>query len=120
MAKRGPKPYKPDWNQVDKMCAIRCTGEEIAGCMSIDYDTLAAACKRDHKMKFSEYIEQKGCMGKMSLRRAQYTNAVTNMIPSMQIWLGKNWLGQKDKEETETKQSDMSEVLSKLIDKLPS
>ena len=30
-----------DWEQVDKMCAIQCTGEEIANVLSVDYDTLA-------------------------------------------------------------------------------
>jgi hypothetical protein len=37
-----------DWGQVDKMCAIQCTGEEIAGVLDIDYDTLSSACKREN------------------------------------------------------------------------
>ena len=85
-----------DWEQVDSMCLIQCTGEEMAGVLSVDYDTLASACKREKGMLFSEYIEQKRAGGKRSLRREQYTTAIDGSV-TMQIWLGKNWLGQTDK-----------------------
>ena len=76
-----------DWEQVNKMCAIQCTGEEIANVLGVDYDTLASACKRENKMLFSDYIGQRKSDGKMSLR------------PTMLVWLGKNWLKQTDKSE---------------------
>ena len=100
MGKRGPKAYQADWKKIDNMCAIKCTGEEITSILGVDYDTLSAACERDHKVKLSEYIEQKSAGGKMSLRRRQYTTAMDGN-PTMLIWLGKNWLGQKDKSDEE-------------------
>ena len=58
-----------DWEQVNKMCAIQCTGEEIANVLGVDYDTLASACKRENKMLFSDYIGQRKSDGKMSLKQ---------------------------------------------------
>ena len=118
MAKSGPKPYKADWTQVNKMCALHCTGEEIADMLAIDYDTLAKACKRDHKMQLSEYIRQKASTGKMSLRRTQFTTAMAGN-PTMLVWLGKNWLGQKDKSEEESR-DDVVSALAKAINNMPS
>ena len=95
-AKRGHRPLiKIDWNAVDTMCAIHCTGEEQASILGIDYDTLNTACKREQECSFSDYFKQKSSSGKMSLRRKQYTTAMDGNT-TMLVWLGKNWLGQKD------------------------
>jgi len=91
--------FDVNWDQVDELCAIQCTGEEIAGVLGCDYDTLATACKREKHLAFSDYFKQKASNGKMSLRRTQYTTAMEGN-PTMLVWLGKNWLGQTDKLET--------------------
>jgi len=88
-----------DWDQVDSMCQIQCTGEEIASVLNIDYDTLASACKREYKRSFSDYISEKKLGGKASLRRNQWKLAEDGNA-TMLIWLGKNVLDQKDKLET--------------------
>jgi hypothetical protein len=45
---------------------------------------------------FTEFREENNSLGKVSLRRAQLQTAMAgNHI--MQIWLGKQWLGQTDK-----------------------
>ena len=120
MGKRGPAGYKADWTAIDKMCAIHCTGEEIAAILAIDYDTLSAACKRDHKKKLSDYISEKQCTGKMSLRRKQYTTAMDGN-PTMLVWLGKNWLNQTDKlPEDKTNEVDaLIKAFAALSGKLP-
>lgn len=97
MGKRGPKPTKPDWSQVEKLAALHCTGEEIAEFLGISYDTLERACKREMQMKLADYLAQKKSIGRTSLRRAQYTKAVNEGNTTMLIWLGKQWLGQTDK-----------------------
>jgi len=48
-----------DWNDFDKLCAIQCTGEEIAAFFEVDYDTLNAICKREKGRGFSDYFAQK-------------------------------------------------------------
>ena len=94
-----------DWEQVDRMCGLHCTGEEQASVLGIDYDTLNRACKREHKKSFAEYFKQKSASGKMSLRRKQYTSAMSGNT-TLLIWLGKNWLGQKDQAEVTTTQTE--------------
>ena len=106
-AKRGAKLKVIDWDTVDKLCAIHCIGEEIAGILDVDYDTLVTACKRDKKRQFSDYIRQKSANGKASLRRRQYSVAMDGN-PTMLVWLGKNWLGQTDKSDDEPLTTDVS------------
>lgn len=53
-------------------------------------------CSVDTLVKhFSEVLKEGRETGKASLRRAQYKNAIRGST-GMQIWLGKNRLGQKD------------------------
>lgn len=91
---------KEQWASVDYMCMIHCTGEEIAGVLRMDYDTLNRICKEQKGIYISEYIKQNQNGGKMSLRRAQWRSAENGNV-TMQIWLGKQWLGQKEQQEIE-------------------
>lgn len=96
---KGGAPLKViDWPKVDNMCQIQCTGEEIASVLDIDYDTLNAACKRENNIGISDYIAQKAPAGRASLRRRQYKAAMDGNA-TMLVWLGKNQLGQTDKNE---------------------
>lgn len=94
-SKRGRPKVILDWEQIDKLCNLHCTGEEIASFLGVDYDTLQNHCKRDFKINFSEYIRQKSAGGKISLRRRQYSAAMEGNT-TMLVWLGKNWLNQTD------------------------
>ena len=88
-----------DFEIVENLCSIHCTGEEIASVLGVDYDTLVARVKETYNMNFSDYIEQKKAGGKASLRRRQWATADGGNV-TMQIWLGKQYLGQSDKQET--------------------
>lgn len=91
------RPRKPvDWESVEKLCSLQCTEEEIAQFLAISVDTLCRACKRDHEQSFAEYFAQKKGLGKVSLRRAQW-QAAQKGNPTMLIWLGKQYLDQRDK-----------------------
>jgi len=89
-----------DWEKVDGMCGVRCTGEEIAGVLGFSYNTLVRAIRREFDMTFEEYYTLKSQNGKVSIRRKQYQTAM-NGNPYMLKWLGVNWLGQSDKQEVE-------------------
>lgn len=96
------KPGRPrkviDWELVSKLCHIQCTGPEIAAVLSIDEDTLTNACKRDHKVLFQDWARGNREGGKASLRRMQW-KAAEGGDRTMLVWLGKNVLGQADKQE---------------------
>lgn len=97
--KRGRPRIEINWKQVDMLCAIDCTGPEIAAVMGVHQDTMTDACKRDHGILFSEYIAEKRLVGNVSVRRWQWK--LSEMLnPTMLIWQGKNRLGQSDKVET--------------------
>jgi AraC-like DNA-binding protein len=95
MAKPGPPATIINWQQVDLLCQIQCTGEEISSVLGMHYDTLQRACKRDFKVTFAEYSEQKRNAGNASLRRAQWKAANAGNT-AMLIWLGKQHLNQSD------------------------
>lgn len=97
----GPYPHQIDYKTLDKLCAIQCTGEECAAILGIDYDTLNRRLKEDGEGGFTDYYAQKAAGGKVSLRRKQYQKAVDEGNPAMLIWLGKQWLGQKEPERLE-------------------
>lgn len=84
-----------DWKKLDQMAHIQCTGEEMAAIMGFSYDTLELRVKEKHGVSFAEWFRQRSCGGKMSLRRFQY-DAAKRGNPTMLIWLGKQYLDQKD------------------------
>ena len=89
-----------DYEQLDKLCKLQCTGEECASFFGIDYDTLNARIKEQYDCNFSDYYKKNSGEGKISLRRMQWKTAEGGN-PTMQIWLGKQYLGQSDKQEVE-------------------
>ena len=88
-----------DKKDFESLCALQCTKEEMCGFFDVSDKTLESWCKRTYKEGFSEVFNQKRGRGKISLRRAQFRLAEKNA--NMAIWLGKQWLGQKDTVEIE-------------------
>lgn len=86
------------WKLIENAATIFCTGEEIAGLLQVDYDTLNSRILEKHNIATSEYIKNKSANGRQSLRRAQYKKAMAGN-PTMLIWLGKQYLDQRDKSE---------------------
>lgn len=77
-----------DYVTVEKLANIQCTQEEIASFLGISSRTLL----RDEK--FKELFAKGRENGKMSLRRIQWKHAEKSA--TMAIWLGKQYLGQRD------------------------
>jgi len=94
----GGAPTKPiDYKQLDTLCAIHCTGEECAAILRCSYEHLNNTLKKDGHGGFLDYFKEKSSNGKASLRRRQYKLAEDGNA-TMLIWLGKQWLGQKEPE----------------------
>lgn len=83
-----------DWKQFNKLCAIQCTKAELAEWFNCSEDTISRAVKRKYKMSFADLYKKKSSKGKISLRRYQFELAQRNV--TMAIWLGKQYLGQRD------------------------
>lgn len=100
-----PRPrIKIDKEQFEKLCSIQCTQAEIAGYFRCSTDTIERWCLREYEQGFAEVFAQKRSLGKISLRRSQFRMAENN--PTMAIWLGKQYLGQTDKQEVSVSSQD--------------
>ena len=93
-----------DGEQFKKLCSIQCTLEEISSWFKCSEDTIERWCKRELKMSFADAFKTWSADGKISLRRNQFRMAEHNV--SMAIWLGKQYLGQKESVETTVSLSD--------------
>lgn len=97
MKKTGrPKKYI-NQKQFESLCAIQCTQEEICGVLDVCDETLTDWCRETYGKRFSEVFKIKRQLGKASLRRSQWKLAEKNA--TMGIWLGKQYLGQKDEQQ---------------------
>lgn len=83
-----------DSKHFESLCNLQCTLEEIAGFFECSVDTIERWCKRTYKIGFAEAFKKYSQGGKISLRRNQFKLSEKNA--SMAIWLGKQYLGQKD------------------------
>ena len=99
-----------DYVTVEKLAKIQCTQEEIASFLGISSRTLL----RDEK--FKELFAKGRENGKMSLRRIQWKHAEKS-VP-MAIWLGKQYLGQRDNIEVANTDelNKVKELLGKIQD----
>lgn len=85
---RGRPKIEINWELVERLAAIFCTEEEIATVLGVGINTL----KR--RKEFWTIYKKGREHAKMALRRYQFKLASKN--PTMAIWLGKQYLGQKE------------------------
>jgi len=104
MAKMGRPRIEIDWDEFDKLCKLQCTLAEIAGWFDCSEDTIENRVKEVHGVTFSDFYTKKKSKGKISLRRTQWKMAETNA--TMALWLGKQYLDQKDRSEMDFNQKE--------------
>ena len=95
-----------DYNTVEKLANIQCTQEEIASFLGISVRTL----QRDEE--FCRIYKKGQKNGKMSLRRMQYKLAEKNT--AMAIFLGKQYLGQRDNIEVKAENTNRITIVNDL------
>ena len=86
------------------LASIGCPDYEIASVLNISAKTL--------KRNYADIIEQFKEKGKASLRKKMFDKAIKQNNTHMQIWLSKNYLGMKDRTQTE----NINEPLPLVID----
>ena len=84
---KNTKSYKLDHDLIFKLATIHCTYQEIAEVAGTSVSTL--------EKRFKHLIDKGRSEGKKSLRRAQFEKALQGDV-RMQVWLGRQWLDQKD------------------------
>ncbi|TXH09390.1 MAG: hypothetical protein E6R04_08110 [Spirochaetes bacterium] len=93
------RPKKPiDEQTLRKLGRIMCTNEEIAAFFDVSKDTI--------ERRYAAILKTERENGRSSLRRFQYLAAEKGNI-AMLIWLGKQYLGQSDKQEVDNRISEI-------------
>tara|TARA_Y100000310_G_scaffold248745_1_gene254663 strand:- start:13 stop:324 length:312 start_codon:yes stop_codon:yes gene_type:complete len=88
-----PKKYNIDTEQVEKLAGLGCTNTEIGSWFGCSPDLI--------EKSYSEFLVKGRDKGKIRLRQWQLKAAERGNV-AMLIWLGKQLLGQSDKQEITT------------------
>jgi hypothetical protein len=78
----------------EQLCFVQCTKDEMELILRTDQRVISKWCQRHYGIDFDTAYKRFSAGGKSSLRRDQYKLSKKNA--SMAIWLGKQWLGQRD------------------------
>lgn len=84
-----------DWKIAENAAALMCTGEEIASLLDISYDTLQRRVIELGYESYAEWYKKYSVDALKALRRWQLESAKKGNA-TMQIWLGKQYLGQRE------------------------
>lgn len=111
---KGGRPKKElDYELIEELSNIQCTQDEIASCLGVNVKTLRA------DEKFLDLYKKGQETGKKSLRRYQFDCAKKGNS-AMLIWLGKQYLGQRDNLDVSTtkmEDDDMTKTIKEMLGK---
>ena len=88
----GRKPVQIDLIELEKLCSIHCTDEDLAAVFGVSVRTIE---NRKKKSEFAAAMNRGKAKGRLSIRRHQF-KLMEKGDPSMTKWLGKVVLGQRD------------------------
>ena len=114
-----------NWKEIDALCSFHATSTMIIDYLDakgtpISRDTFDRRCKESHGCTFADYVNKRvSGLCKMKLSQLQWKSAEAGNV-SMQIWLGKQHLGQSDTKEQDREAGSVADALKDLASKLPS
>lgn len=95
-----------DERKVEQLASIGCSEKEIGQLLGCSDDLL--------ERRFAGPLKRGRARRNQNLRKLQYEAAKRGNV-TMQIWLGKQWLGQKDSPEAEDKPDVLGEVIGEWL-----
>lgn len=102
-----------DYKLLENLCSIQCTLTEVCDIMDVSDTLLTQRCKEHYGLTFKGVYNKYSSNGKASLRRAQFKYALKGNHQLL-IWLGKQELGQTDKQEITHREDPMTGLLEYL------
>jgi len=99
MAKMGRPRKEIDWNEFEKLCLLQCSIQEMCEWLKVTDKTLQSRVKEHYGETFSLVFDKKRVGGLISLRRNMFKQSERSA--AVAIFLAKNLLGMKDKQEIE-------------------
>ena len=100
--KMGRKKKPIDWDIAKRLCECHCTRQEIAAKLGVAVTTMKERCFNENGITFEQFYNEGVKTGNASIRAVQYSKALKG-DNTMLLWLGKNRLGQSDRQEVEVK-----------------
>jgi hypothetical protein len=88
----GRKPVKIDLIELEKLCVLHSTDEDLAYYFGVSIRTIE---NRKKQWEFAQAMARGKAKGRLSVRRAQMKLLESGNVV-MAIWLGKQLLGQRD------------------------
>jgi hypothetical protein len=88
---------KIDLAELEKLCNMQCTDEEVAAFLGVSTRTIE---RRRLQPRFAEVMERARAKGRISVRRSLFRMAAANNVAAA-IFLAKNLLGYRDVVNTE-------------------
>ena len=88
----GRKPAPIDLNELEKLCSLQCSDEEIAAWFNVSVRTIQ---NRRQQRQFAKVMRRGKAKGCISVRRAQM-RLLEAGNGTIAVWLGKTLLGQRD------------------------
>lgn len=85
-------------SQFEELCKMQCTQREICAVLDVSEKTLTKWCKENYGLEYSQAYNKYADFGKKNLRHIQFRMAEAGS-ERMAIWLGKQYLGQSDKQD---------------------
>ena len=99
---------------VENLATILCTDEEIASILGVTVEILQ---NKDNYDTFMELKKKGRDKGKSSIRRKQYEVAMKGNV-TMLIWLGRNYLDQKENVVDDENVNDALDKVAQAIEKV--
>jgi len=97
-----------DWKEFEAQCAMQCTLREIADYFNCSEDTIERRVREHYNCGFADIFKRKRVKGLMSLRASLFK--LGGKQGNVAIFLAKNWLGMKDRQEIEHSGHILSEA----------
>ena len=88
----GRKSAKIDLGELEKLCVLQCTDEDLAAFFDVTVRTIE---RRRQKPAFAAAMERGRAKGRLSVRRSLFAQAAKGN-PAAAIFLAKNLLGYRD------------------------
>lgn len=104
-----------DFEQLDNFLRAQCNGTDIASYFGVHPNTLYRQVEAKYNCNFSEYSRQKKAEGKELLRAKQFSTAMQG-DKTMLIWLGKQYLDQREKSDVTTDNKPLQPTVIQLTD----
>jgi hypothetical protein len=98
----GRPPIEIDWGKLDAILQFGARALDCRGILDVSEDCIADNIKKKYGLTFSEYRELRMSTMRAKLLQKQFDVAMMGNV-AMLIWLGKQHLDQKDKQEIDQK-----------------